>query len=127
MTCRQCMRHLPTTAAFCPRCGMKVRRSGGSFLKAMAGLMFVGMVGIFLLLFVVRSTSSTGGTIQVRPIGEYPSTVQMAPRISSSKPPTVTFPQAPTVSPKWTPIEPSHQSWPKSPSNDGLEVRTTGR
>src|SRR5687768_16853754 len=61
MTCRQCSRHLPNYAAFCPRCGQKAARPN-RVLRLMVALGLLGGLGFFLLIFGVRSASSRSTT-----------------------------------------------------------------
>jgi hypothetical protein len=105
------MRHLPTTAAFCPRCGVKVRKSTG-ILPLMVGLLIIGGLIFVFLIFIMSSVSSRQS--ELKSFQQYP-TVQFrdpAPKINTPTPPTVTFPQVPM-------IEPTHPSWPRTSTNDG--------
>jgi hypothetical protein len=108
------MRHLPTTAAFCPRCGVKVRKSI-SLLPVVLSLLLIGGLGFFTLVFVLRlSGSGSQRPVTVQPYQQYPA-VQFrdrTPTINTPTPPTVTFPQVPM-------IEPTHPSWPRTSTNDG--------
>ena len=72
-------------------------------MKPLALFMAVSMALVFVLFILVSSTRfSTTGTVQVSPLGQYPSSVQLQPSIRT--------------------VEPTHPSWGTFPDGGGIRV-----